>query len=172
MTFSWIDVGIALFVAFGAFRGLRRGLVREGMAFAGLAAGIVLGARWSGQVAAFLRPLIGEGPIVDALAYVLVVLAVLAAATVVTVILRRLMGLVLLGSLDRLGGLLFGAAQGALLAAVALVLLVRYPILGSDGAVRGSEIAVILLQGVTATLAQLPPELSPVVAFFRLPNVP
>jgi len=163
---SWLDLGIALLVAAGTFRGYRRGLIREGMAFGGLAVGLVMASQWSSTVSDLLRPFIGGGRLVDALAYVLVVLSVLSAATLLTVIIQRLMRVLLVGWLDRLGGALFGAAQGAVLAALLLVLILRFPIMGLDRAVKGSDVAVRLLEAVPAVLAYLPPELASVADFF------
>jgi len=103
------------------------------MAFGGLAVGLVMASQWSSTVSDLLRPFIGGGRLVDALAYVLVVLSVLSAATLLTVIIQRLMRVLLVGWLDRLGGALFGAAQGAVLAALLLVLILRFPIMGLEG---------------------------------------
>lgn len=163
---SWLDLGIVLLVAAGTFRGYRRGLIREGMAFGGLAVGLVMASQWSPTVSDLLRPFIGGGRLVDAFAYVLVVLAVLSAATLLTVIVQRLMRVLLVGWLDRLGGALFGAAQGAILAALLLVLILRFPIMGLDRAVKGSDVAVRLLEAVPSVLAYLPPELASVADFF------
>ncbi len=172
MSFTWLDLVVALFIAAGAFRGFKRGLVREGMAFAGLAVGLLVATRWYGAVFALLRPFIGGGRPVEVLAYLLVMLAVLVCFTLLTVLLLRLRRLLFVGWLDRLGGTLFGGGQGALLAAAGLVLLIRNPVMGLDQAVRESEVAVGLLRAVSAALVNLPPILAPVAAFFRLPKMP
>jgi len=163
---TWLDVGILLLIGAGALRGYRRGLIREGMALGGLAVGLVLATQWNAEVAGLLKPFVGGGRFLNALAYVVVVLLILGVATLLTVVIQRVMRILLVGWLDRLGGALFGAGQGAILAALLLVLVVRFPVMGLDKAVKGSEVATDLLEIVPAILSYLPPELGPVAHFF------
>ncbi|MHB0871018.1 MAG: CvpA family protein [Chloroflexota bacterium] len=163
---TWMDVAILLLVGAGAFRGYQRGLIREGMAFGGLAAGLILATEWNEPVAAVLEPFIGGGRLLDALSYLLVVLAILGLATLLTVLIQRLMRVFLVGWLDRLGGAVFGAGQGAIVAALLLILVIRFPIMGLEKAVRGSEVAFEILETVPAVLSFLPPELASVADFF------
>ncbi len=172
MTPTWLDVAILLLIVVGAFRGYKRGLIREGMAFGGLAVGLILAAEWNPEVAEMLRPFIGGGRLLNALAYLLVVLGVLGLATLLTVIIQRLMRVLLVGWLDRLGGAVFGAGQGAILAALLMVLMIRFPIMGADRAVKGSEVAIDLLETVPAALSFLPPQLASVADFFDLGTHP
>ena len=172
MSPTWLDVAILVVIGAGAFRGFQRGLVREGMAFGGLAIGLVLATEWNSQVEELLRPFVGGGSFVNALAYLLVVLVVLAIATLLTVLIQRLMRLFLVGWLDRLGGAAFGAGQGAIVAALLLVLMVRFPIMGLDKAVKGSETAILLLETVPAVLSYLPSEFASVEDFFNSGTLP
>ncbi len=172
MSIGWIEVGIAASIAAGAFRGLKRGLVREGLAFAGLAAGLLLAAEWHAGVADLMQPIIGGGRLTDVLAYLLVLLFVLGCATLLTEVIHRLRGLFFVGWIDRIGGMVFGAGQGAVVASVLLFLVVKYQFLGLDEAVRGSEAAGALLGILPGAVAWLPRELSSVREFFRMPTSP
>lgn len=172
MSPNWLDLAVVVLVAAGAFRGFRRGMVREGMAFGGLAVGLILASEWNSEVADLLRPFVGGGGLPHALAYLLVVLAVLGFATLLTVLTLRLMRLLLVGWLDRLGGIVFGAGQGAILAALLLILMVRFPILGLDRAVKDSLLATGLLDGLPAALAYLPPQLGAVADLFDPGSLP
>lgn len=167
-----MDLLIGLFIIGGAIRGFRRGLIREGMAFGGLAVGLLLAAEWSPVVAELLKPFVGGGRGLDVLAYLLVVLAVLGAATLLTVVALRLARFLFVGWFDRLGGAIFGAGQGAVLAALVLILMIRFPVAGLDKAVKGSELSVQLLTLVPAMLSYLPPELNAVAAFFSPGKLP
>lgn len=169
MNLTWLDVVLAALILAGALRGFMRGLVREGMAFGGLAVGLILATQWYLEVAKVLKPFVGGGRFIEGLAYLFVVLAVLAVATLLTVIIMRVMSFFLVGWLDGLGGLLFGAAQGAVLAVVILVLMVKYPSAGLDGAVTESSLACALLDSVPVVLKSLPSELSAVSEFFDTP---
>lgn len=163
---TWLDVVITALIVAGALRGFMRGLIREGMAFGGLAVGLVLATQWHLEVAKAFEPFVGGGRLIEGMAYVLVVLAVLAVATLMTVIIMRVMNFLLVGWLDGLGGLVFGAAQGAILAVVILVLMVKYPSAGLDEAVKDSSLANRLLDATPVVLNSLPPELAAVSEFF------
>lgn len=171
MSFGLLELGIALLIALGALRGFRRGLVREGLALGGLLLGLVLAAQWQVRVAALLKPFIGGGRLADGLAYLLVLLSVIGAATLLTVLVLRLVRLLLVGWLDRLGGAAFGAAQGAILAALLLFLAVKYPMMGLDQVVRESELGMAVLETLPRVLSYLPPELGPATRFFTLPGM-
>ena len=167
---TWLDLVTAALIVAGAFRGFKRGLIREGMAFAGLAVGIVLAGRWQDVAANSLEPFVGGGAVLHGLAYLLIVLGALICATLVTVLLQRLARLLWVGWVDRIGGVLIGAVQGGVVATLALFLLVKYPILGIDRAVMASGIAPHLVALVAPAVSFLPPELAPVARFFELPK--
>jgi len=166
LDFTWLDIVLVTLIAVGAIRGFMRGLIREGMAFGGLGVGLVLASQWYSEVAETLRPFVGGGGLLDGLSYMLVVLAVLSVATLLTVIITRVIRLLLVGWIDGVGGLLFGAAQGAVLATMLLVLMVKYPLAGLDLAVGDSGLAGVLLGAVPEVLDRLPPELASVAEFF------
>ncbi len=171
MSVTWLDIVLAVLIAAAAVRGYVRGLVREGMAFGGLAVGLILAAKWYAEVAEVFRPFVGGGRFLDGLAYLFVVLAILGAATLLTVVAQRLLRLLLVGWLDGLGGLVFGAAQGAIVATILLILMVRYPAAGLDKAAIDSGMGKVLLSAAPAVLDLLPPELSAVAEFFgRAPH--
>jgi membrane protein required for colicin V production len=167
MSLNWLDLLVGLIVISGAIRGYSRGLIREGMAFGGLAVGLILAAEWSPEVAGFLKPFVGGGRVLDVLAYLLVLLAVLGAATLLTVIALRLARVLFVGWFDRLGGAVFGAGQGAVVAALVLILMIKFPVAGLDKAVRDSDLAVQLLTLVPTLLSSLPPQLDAVASFFN-----
>jgi uncharacterized membrane protein required for colicin V production len=164
---TWLDIVLAVLIVAGALRGFMRGLIREGMAFGGLAIGLLLATQWYQEVADAFKPFVGGGRFIEGMAYLLVVLAVLAVATLLTVVIINVMRFFLVGWLDGLGGLVFGAAQGAVLAVVILVLMLKYPNAGLEDAVKDSSLANSLLERVPFVLESLPPEFAAVSEFFN-----
>ncbi len=167
---NWLDMLVALLTVAGAYRGYRRGLVREGMAFAGLVVGMVIASRWRADAAKAISPFVGSGGIADALGYGGLVLLVLGCATVLTLLLRKLMHVLLVGWLDAVGGGLFGAAQGAIVAGIVLFLLIRFQLFGVEGAVRDSELATTALGMLPGAIGLLPSELGSLARFFEIPK--
>lgn len=169
---SWLDMAIALVIVGGAFRGYKRGLVREGMAFIGLIGGMVLASRWQSDVARTLQPFVGGGALAAGIAYLGIVLVTLGCATLATLIIRKLMHVLLVGWLDRVAGALFGAGQGAIVAALCLFLLVKFQLFGLDKVVKGSDMAMVVLSLLPDAVGLLPPEFGSVAHFFELPKQP
>jgi membrane protein required for colicin V production len=172
LALNWLDLAIAFLLVSGAFRGYKRGLVREGMAFAGLLGGMAIAARWHAEVADALQPFVGGGALADGLAYIGIVLFALGCATLLTLALRKLMHLLLVGWLDRVAGAVFGAMQGAVVAALALFLLIKFQLFGLDRVVIGSDLAMAVLGILPGAIGLLPPELGTVAHFFELPRQP
>jgi membrane protein required for colicin V production len=167
---EWVmNALVAVLALAGAYRGMRRGLVQEGMALGGLAVGVWLAGRWHQSLERVIEPFVGGGALAEALSYLLVILGAVMVATLLTVMLDRYRRLPLLHGFDRAGGALLGVAQGAVLAAVILILIVRYPVLGLDEVVGEAALPRAVLQPLPHVLSYLPPELAGVRAFFVEP---
>ncbi len=104
-----IGVGILLFMAYFGFRGFQRGLVDEVGRLVGLVLAIILANRFSTLVAGQigLESELGR----QAAAFIGIFIVTLIAMGFITKAVRTLVELVLLGWLDRLGGVLFGVLK-------------------------------------------------------------
>ena len=118
-----IDVVLAVVLALFALRGLWRGFAREFFALVGLVGGVAAAATTHADAALMLPPAVPEitRPWV---AFAVVFLAVLVAAKLVGALVHHALGAVALSPLDRVAGAFFGAAKGAALIALG-VLVVR-----------------------------------------------
>lgn len=163
---GFLEIAVGFTALAGGFRGLKRGLIREGMALVGLVAGLVLAYHQHAQVAHLLEPLVGSGGWVRGVAYLGILIFTLGVATLMTSLLSGLSEWLGVGWLNRAGGVLLGAAQGVLLAALVLFLVVKYPIFGLDGPLLDSDLALWLLRELHGVVLQLPEEVAPVASFF------
>jgi uncharacterized membrane protein required for colicin V production len=151
---TWVDWVILVFLALGAWEGLRRGLLVGALTIASYAVAWIVAVRLSVPFGTFLdhrfdlvsrlqaategaAPAIGGlvvkpvtpvlTRVVDDVAYVLIILGVLAAASLVLRALARLpMGL--LAAPNRLGGFLLGAARNALIVLIVWGLVAPYAV--------------------------------------------
>ena len=107
-----IDVVLAVLLALFALRGFQRGFSREIFALIGLVGGVAVAGALYADAALQLPP---EVPDIarPAVAFVGIFLGVALAAKLVGMVVHRVLGLVLLSPLDRLGGIVFGVAKGA-----------------------------------------------------------
>jgi len=134
-----VDVIALTVLAVAVLRGLWIGLVREVFSIAALAAAILAFRALREPVAALIAERTAWDPLVaTAAAGGVVVIGALLFVTIAGAIVRRLVGAVGLGAIDRIGGGALGAAEGALV--VGLALLAVTEVLGpSDPLVAGSR---------------------------------
>jgi uncharacterized membrane protein required for colicin V production len=142
------DLIVVALIALLAYRGFRAGLVRELLAWAAFAFGLVLALRFDGRVGGWLARVHEFGPGTRRiLAFVVILVAVeVAVGLLAGPLSRSLAHVPLVGHLDRLGGLLFGA----LLALIPVwlvtgaLLLEPHSLLPLAGAASHSETAHLL----------------------------
>lgn len=111
-----IDVIILLVLCFFAVKGLVRGLVNEASSLTGLLAGGWLAYRFHPLLAVPIKSALHlPAHLSSFLAFIIILLTVGICAHIIGNIITAALRLVMLGSLNRLGGLLIGCAEGALL---------------------------------------------------------
>lgn len=111
-----IDIIILLTLCFFAIKGLVRGLVNEASSLAGLLAGGWLAYRFHPLLAVPIKSALHlPAHLASFLAFIIILLLTGICAHIIGNIITAALRLVMLGSLNRLGGLLIGVAEGALL---------------------------------------------------------
>jgi membrane protein required for colicin V production len=157
-----IDVVLAVILALFALRGFWRGFSREIFALIGLVGGVAAAGAYYPGGTAMLPPEVPE-IVRPAVAFLGIFAAVALAAKLVGLLVRRLLGLILLSPLDRLGGVLFGAAKGAAL--ITLGVIAVRAITPADALERACADSV-LMQPILALIDDGPPA----AALRRLPE--
>ncbi len=99
-------------------------------------------------------------------AFVVLFGAVALGGQLAAILLKRMTRLFSLGWIDHLAGAAFGLLKGLILVEVFLILFTTFPYLGLDGAIRGSAIAPLFLDGGPALLKLLPGEFNSAVEAF------
>lgn len=151
---DWI---LALLLAYSVLRAAMRGFVREAFALGGLIVGF-FAACWEYQPAAKkLANLVTSPPLAQFLAFVLIVIGVMALATLLGVIVRRTASAVGLGLFDRLLGALFGLVRGAVLAGAFLLAITAF--LPAAPWIQQSTLAPYFLRAAHAVSFAMPSEL-------------
>jgi membrane protein required for colicin V production len=161
--FTIIDAGVAAIIVISAILAFSRGFVREAMAILGWIAAAVLAFTFAGSA----EPLIREIPYVGdfigescELAIIAAFAVVFALSLVVTSIFTPLFSSAIrnsvLGAFDQGAGFLFGVLRGALLVAVAFVVVDRVTTQGSLPMVEDSRSAAIFSRVQERIEAQIP----------------
>ena len=113
-----VDLIVLVILGLSGLVGLFRGAVREVFGLAALLFGFVLAANYYAEAGEVLAPWITDRLVAQGAAFFGILLGAWAIFALAGFVLRRLLRLLSLSWLDRLGGLAFGLARGALVVSV------------------------------------------------------
>ncbi len=160
---NWLDIAILVVIALSAFNGLKQGLIKAILSFAGLIVGVTLASRFYGVLAALLTFIPQQ--FANVAAFVIVLVAILIIASIIGAVLTKVASAILLGWLNRLGGAVFGFLMGAIFVGAALAIWLKF--LGQNDIIRASPLAAILLDKLPLVLNLLPSEFDSIRQLFK-----
>lgn len=124
MTVSdWVLVAI---FALAAFWGLKTGLIGALLTVIGVYAGLLLGGQFAFRLVNFFTDDIESIAIATAIGYAVIFIVVFIAARIIAKVLQTAAAFMMLGMVDKIGGLAFGALAGVLLAGGAVAMAARF----------------------------------------------
>jgi membrane protein required for colicin V production len=146
---------VVVVLLFGAL-GIYWGFIRQVLALAGLIAGIIFASRYGARVADALSSFITNDMLAAVLGFVIVLVGVSSAASLIASLLRRFVGLLFLGWLDHLIGGLLGVLQGLLVCTIGLLIAAAFPLALWTPALSNSQFAPLLVRAFGFLLPLLP----------------
>jgi membrane protein required for colicin V production len=154
---NWLDFVIVAVIVWSAFAGLMTGLVREVVGLIAVVAGVFLAGKFYQRLADDIK-IVHEGTLVNQLAAFLgIFAATVLAGQIATGVLKGAVSLLMLGPLDRLGGLALGIVTGCMVVELLLIAFAALPAAGwMSSALDHSLLAPIFLSGVPWLLKLLP----------------
>lgn len=156
--FNPLDWFLMAVLLYSAVRAALRGFVRECFALGGLLAGFLLACWYYQPLARTLHGLLNSPTMAQFIAFLLIVVAVMAAATLLGTLIHRTATTIGLGFLNRAAGAAFGLIRGAIMASAFLLALAAF--LPASPWVQGSRLAPYLLGGTHALSFLMPSELA------------
>lgn len=160
---NWLDIIIAAALALSALIGLWRGFIKTLFSLAGVIVGILIASNFYTQLGGVLT-FIPNRSIANIMAFIILLLAVLLLATIVSSMLRAMLSVIRLGCIDRLAGAVLGLIFGSLFVSAILAVAVK---LFGPGPVTGSALAGFLLDKFPFVLSLLPKQFGSVRDFFK-----
>src|SRR5262245_29306766 len=142
---SSVDTIIVVVILISGALGIYWGFIRQVLALAGLAAGLVFASRYSAGVADALSSFVTSDTLARVLGFGIVLIGVSAAASLLASLLRRFVGLLFLGWLDYLAGGLLGLLQGLVVCTIFLLAAATFPLALWTPAVADSQFAPLLV---------------------------
>lgn len=120
------DIVVGVVLAYGLIRGLFRGLVKELASVIGVLGGFLAAYSFYGTAANYLQGLVSSPAYRKLIAFLAIFCIVVVVVNVLALVIKYLMNIVLLGWLDRLGGVVFGFIKGVLIVAVLFLALTAF----------------------------------------------
>jgi membrane protein required for colicin V production len=161
---NWLDIVIIIGLLIALFSGFREGLIKILFTLAGGIIGVVLAGHYSDGLAAKLS-FISDHNIAGIVAFIIIILATLIVATILGIIVKKVVHAVLLGWVDKLGGAVIGLLAGAIFIGAVLAMWLKYA--ESVDAIGGSALANFLLDKFGIVLGLLPSEFDVIHQFFE-----
>jgi membrane protein required for colicin V production len=121
-----VDIGIAAITAFCVIRGFFRGFIKEVFSLVGALAGFYIACIYYTDAAKLLVRWVPAFGYLNIISFVIIFIGIFTLISIVGTGIKYLLNIVLLGWVDRIFGMLFGAAKGVLIGAVLLFVLTAF----------------------------------------------
>ncbi len=151
-----LDILIVVVLLLSVIAGLFQGIISAVLSLAGLIFGGILGIRYHVALSSKLT-FVSDPNIAKIAAFVIIFFAVIVAAAIVALVLKRVVHGLGAGWADRVGGALFGLVSGSAFWGAVLNWLAANPSLGMQSIIEKSSIAVLLLNWFHWLFGVLPP---------------
>ena len=161
---NWLDIVIIVLIAIATLIGLRIGIIKAVLSFAGVIIGVILAGRYYLALSEQLT-FIPQANLAKIVAFALILIGIMLIVGILAALLKWITSAILLGWVNRLGGAVFGFVLGAIFCSALLAIWAKF--LGAEGPVAESGLATLLLDQFPMVLALLPEEFDSVRSFFQ-----
>ena len=158
---NWLDIILLIILGLSAFHGLTRGLIKSAFSIIGAIAAVIIASRLYDNVSSWFG--FADNTVFNIFSFVLILVAVMVAATFLANLIKTAASAILLGWADRVGGAIFGFALGAVLLGALLSIWVR---LFEPAIIADSIVASFLAGKFPLLIALLPQDFDSVREFF------
>jgi len=160
---NWLDIVIIISVIVPILLGLKIGIIKMVISFAGLIIGVVLASNYYGALANVLGFISNEN-IANIVAFAIILVVVIVIAALIARFLKLIASLTLLSWVDHLGGAVCGFLMAIIFWSAVLATLVKF--FGTDLVIE-SFLAGVLLDKFPLILGLLPKEFDVIRDFFK-----
>jgi len=143
---NWLDILIIVVSGIIGFIGYRMGILKVVALVVGIVVGVVLGSRFNDEVADFLSRWISSPGTAKIAAYAAILVLGLLAATLVASLMRKVLGMLLLGWVDKFVGLALGVFVSFVMFSALLSFASNLSLMGFVGSdvIKGSTLGSFL----------------------------
>jgi membrane protein required for colicin V production len=161
---NWLDIIIAIILVINLFVGLKTGLIKMVISFAGLVLGIFLAGRFY-QALGDKLTFISSSQVANIAAYVFILIAVMIFASIIAWFLSKIISAIMLGWANGLAGSILGVFIAAVFVGAILAIWAKYG--GGGNIISSSLLGRLLLNNFPLVLSLLPGEFDTIKSFFK-----
>lgn len=141
---NWLDIVIIVVGVILGFIGWRMGILQAVALVVGIGVGIVFASQFSAQGADILSTWIESPGMAKIVAYIVILVLTLVAATIVAGFARKILSFLLLGWVDRMAGLALGILATFVIFSGVLTYAQRYDVLGLPETIESSTLGSLM----------------------------
>lgn len=160
---NWLDIILLVMLFVPTFIGLKNGLIKAALSFAGLLIGVVLAGNFYKPVSKIFGFIDNEN-VAYILAFILILALVMVVAFLLARLLKSIISITMLGWVDNIGGAALGFFSGFLFLGAILATWVKF--FGSD-LIIDSFLGRVMLDYFPLVLGLLPSEFDSIKNFFQ-----
>ncbi len=141
---NWLDFVLIGIPVLAAFAGMRIGLIRAAFPSIGILIGVLLAGQLSDDVGTWFDSYLSSNTLVTVIAYALIIVVAVVVATIAAIVARKMVSMLFLGFVDRLGGLAVGLVAGAAISGAAIIGMAQ---LTYNSGIPEEGLAAVVLEG-------------------------
>ncbi len=161
---NWLDIVILIILVINLFVGLKQGLIKMVISFAGLILAIFLAGHYYLSLAGRLT-FISSDKAAGVVAYVVILVVVMLVASIVAWVLSKAASAIMLGWLNHIGGAVLGVIMAGFFVGAILAIWAKYA--GGGPTIANSFLGGFLVDKFPVVLGLLPGEFDTIRSFFK-----
>ena len=122
---NWLDIVLIVLGLLGLVVGIKMGLLQAIFLVGGMIVGVIIAAQISGPLADALTDSVGNESLASAIAYGIILIAIVTVSQIIVAVIKKMLAVLFLGWIDRMGGAALGLAAGAVAGAALLAIFAR-----------------------------------------------
>ncbi|MDI6785308.1 MAG: CvpA family protein [bacterium] len=153
-----LDITFLIILSISAIMGLWKGITRGIFSLIAVVAGVTVASRYYCVVSISIHNYVKSSLWSNILSFFIVFIVIALIISLIGVLIKKLMGVLVLGWIDHLGGLIFGIVKGVVISGAVVIIMEKFPIGESKDLLVKSILCPYILESTKIICYLLPKE--------------
>jgi membrane protein required for colicin V production len=153
---NWLDFLFCGILIFCIYRSFKQGFIKEALPLVSIVIALIVASHFYLNVAKLLKEIFPHTTWHKIAGFLVVFAVTVTVLFIIGMLIRKVLGILFMGWLDKLGGIVLGFAKACVIIAIIIIVLLKFPIGESKQWVKGSIIARYSQVPVRVLLPLLP----------------